>query len=470
LLYFLGAHTNPRNGGAIHLRQPWQVVGETTGIASAILLAVVVILAGRLSILEVLFGDLTKVYVAHGVLGLLMFGLVSFHPIMYMIAGLASTHMFLTGTHVLVPFYVVAPEWASYILIAIAMVPTMFMRLSFDWWRTVHLLLGAGMILNGYAILIENEMIDTSQVPALRIYMLVLFGLGTLAFIWVAVVRRLVEPKREYRVVGAEYHPEVNAIEIRAKPIGKPMRFEAGQFTYVDLVDDRAPVRRDFEAHPFSVTSSPDKGEISLVIEGKGEHTDRILKVGEEDGARALLYGSFGRLVMRRPELKKQLWLAGGIGITPFLSMGEELAEHPERYEGYDVVLVVLWSHREQAFKRPQFVGYGEANPNFKAYLWNSDERGRFTIDAMTNELVPDLTDRAVMISGSDGMISGLTDQLTAAGVPRGHIRSERAIGPPGRWDVASPALRYMRAITTLWFALFVIGAAVATIGRAVGT
>jgi predicted ferric reductase len=290
LLYFLDAHTNPRNGGPIGAREPWIVVGETTGIVSAVLLAVVVILAGRLAILELLFGDLTKVYVAHGVLGILMFGFVSFHPVMYLVGGLVHGSGFHTAAHVLVPFHVVLLEWVSYILIAIAMVPTMYMRLSFDWWRTVHLLLGVAMILNGYAILVENQMIDTSQVLALRAYLFVLFGLGTLAFIWVALVRRIADPKREYRIVGVEHHPAANAVELRAQPVGRRARFNAGQFTFVDLVDKMAQVHRDFEAHPFSIASHPEKDEISLVIEGAGQHTrsPSVIRLGRSSTAHSV--------------------------------------------------------------------------------------------------------------------------------------------------------------------------------------
>ena len=72
------------------------------------------------------------------------------------------------------------------------------------------------------------------------------------------------------------------------------------------------------------------------------------------------------------------------------------------------------------------------------------------------------------MISGSETMISNLTSQLLAAGVTRGQIRSERAIGPPGRWRVASPGLRYARAAVTSLFGVFVLGVVVSTIARAV--
>ena len=79
-----------------------------------------------------------------------------------------------------------------------------------------------------------------------------------------------------------------------------------------------------------------------------------------------------------------------------------------------------------------------------------------------------DLHDHAAMISGPEPMISSLTEQLLAAGLSRGQIRSERAIGPPGKWKVASPALRYFRAGTTGIFATFVLAVAISTIGRAI--
>jgi hypothetical protein len=69
--------------------------------------------------------------------------------------------------------------------------------------RTIHLLLGVAMILTGYSILVDNQAFDTSAIPALRDYLYVLFGLGTVAFIWVAVVRRIAEPKRESSMRGS---------------------------------------------------------------------------------------------------------------------------------------------------------------------------------------------------------------------------------------------------------------------------
>lgn len=206
---------------------------------------------------------------------------------------------------------------------------------------------GAALVINGYAILVENEMIDTSRVPSLRVYLFVWFGLATLAFVWVTFVRWIIEPKREYRITGAKHHPAVNAIELRARPVGRRARFHA--------------------------------------------------------------------------------------------------------------------------FKAADLDTWANSTPGLTVHRWITEERGHPTVEAIADEFVSDLRERAVMIWGPDGMITDLTQQLLAAGLHRGQIRAEVEIGPPGRWQVASPALRYTRAAATVLFAAFVLAVAVSAIGRAVG-
>jgi predicted ferric reductase len=467
LLYFLHAGSNAANGGPISGRGTGFVLGEAIGIAAATLLAVTVILASRLAILEILFGDLTKVYVAHGVVGLTMFALVSLHPLMYLLGGLLFGESFLGASDVIVPFHTVVIDWIAYILIAAALVPTMYLRLPFATWRWIHLALGAALLLNGYSILIENSFFDTEAIPGLRIYLFIVFGLATAAFLWVAVFRRRVEPKREYRIVEAKPRPEAHAIELIAEPVGKPLKFQAGQFVYADLLDSMAQIEREFEAHPFSISSPPGRDRISLVIGAVGHHTTRIAEIAASDEARALLHGPFGRLVIDRPARHKQLWIAGGTGITPFLSMAGELAERPERYEGFEVDLVIAVREAGQAFWIEELESCEARFPGLRIHLWDHEDVGHPTVPGIAEIIAGDLRERAVMISGPEAMISGLTDGLLRYGVPRGQIRSERGIGPPGNWRVASPALRRVRFGVTALFATFVLAAAVGTIGNA---
>ena len=122
LIYAVGA-------SGLGARSTSVVIGEVLGIIAAILLALTAILAVRLRPLERLFGDMTKVYVAHGIVGLTMFGVVTLHPLLYVLGALPHTD---AAAGIIVPFKLVVLDWISWITIALALVPTLFVRLPFD--------------------------------------------------------------------------------------------------------------------------------------------------------------------------------------------------------------------------------------------------------------------------------------------------------------------------------------------------
>lgn len=458
-VYFIGASD-------LAARGTWFVIGEASGIAAATLLATVVILAARVRLLEWLFGDLTRVYVSHAIIGMTIFALISVHPLLYVTGTLPSGVS--AAAHVIVPFHLVVLDWISYLLIATALVFTLYLRPAFATWRLTHLLLGAAMVLTGYSILIDNRAFDTFQIPALRIYLFVLFGLATAAFIWVAAIRRYIDAKREYQITEVTRHPEAHAIEIRARPVGRPLAFTAGQFAGVDLVDDRLQINRDFEAHPFSITTAPAEEEIGLVIQATGATTERIQRIAGADGARALIHSPHGRLSDARPHRGKQLWIGGGIGITPFLSLASELALHPERYREHQITLIAAVDRPEQAFYWDRLRDCAERSPALDVKLWSSEEKGVPSAEGLSELVDGDLSDRLVLLCGPDAMIGALEAGFLSAGVPRANVRWERAIGPPDRWRAAAPAMRTLRVIATATFALFAVLVVVSTVGRAI--
>jgi predicted ferric reductase len=186
------------------------------GISAAVLLAVSAILAVRLRPLEWLFGDTTQVYVAHAVIGLTMFGLVTIHPLLYVLGLLPSLRQ---GGQVLVPFQLVALDWVSYLLITAALLPTLYVRLRYDLWRFTHLLLGGAVVVTMVSLVLTSRQFDTYQILALRIYLLVLFAASIGAIAYVAVIRRFAEPKHQYRVTHVEHFPAAKATELHLKDL-----------------------------------------------------------------------------------------------------------------------------------------------------------------------------------------------------------------------------------------------------------
>jgi predicted ferric reductase len=444
----------------------WFIIGEASGITAAVLLPVAVIMVARVSILEWLFGDLTRVYVGHAIIGMTMLALVSVHPLLYVTGTLKVGTR--EAAHVIVPFHLVVLDWISYLAIAAAMLVTLFVRMRFSVWRLTHMLLGLALLLTGYSILISSETFDTFKIPALRIFLFVLYGLAAAAFAWVALISRFLDPKREYEITDVIHHEAAGAVELRARPVGKRIDFTAGQFVSVDLVDDRLQVKRAFEGHPFSIITAPGEEEIGLVVQAQGKHTSRIQEIARDDRARALIHSPHGRFGIERPRESKQLWVAGGVGVTPFLSMAAELAAHPDRYGDRDVTLVLAVDRAEQAYAVDRLGLCQERFGGLRVHVWDTEVRGRPTGEALAQLVEGDPGELAVMLCGPEGMVEALEHQFRSVGVPHAQIRWQRSIGPPGQWRAAAPTMRRLRLVATGTFALFAVLVVVSTVGRAV--
>ena len=106
-------------------------------------------------------------------------------------------------------------------------------------------------------------------------------------------------------------------IEITLKPLAEPIAVTAGQFVLVAFF--AGPTFRGCgEFHPFTVSAIGADGQIRIGVKALGDCTRRLQ--GIEPGVPARVHGAFGTFLAERPAAA-QLWLAGGIGITPFLAL-----------------------------------------------------------------------------------------------------------------------------------------------------
>ena len=89
---------------------------------------------------------------------------------------------------------------------------------------------------------------------------------------------------------------------------------------------------RDFDdperPHPFTISSaSRDDGQLVFSIKGLGDYT-RALPMSVHVGQAVTVEGPYGRFDFRG-EGHRQIWVAGGVGITPFVARLQALAEAP---------------------------------------------------------------------------------------------------------------------------------------------
>ncbi|HSL11862.1 MAG TPA: oxidoreductase, partial [Actinomycetota bacterium] len=104
------------------------------------------------------------------------------------------------------------------------------------------------------------------------------------------------------------------------------MRFQPGQFAW--LIVGHSPF--DVEEHPFSLSSSAERpDEICMTIKELGDFTSEISDV--EPGTTAYVDGPYGVFTTDRNEAPAFAFVAGGVGITPVISMLRTLADREDR-------------------------------------------------------------------------------------------------------------------------------------------
>ncbi len=80
-----------------------------------------------------------------------------------------------------------------------------------------------------------------------------------------------------------------------------------------------------WQAHPFSISEAPNGNRIRLTAKGLGDFTNEMPKL--LPGTRVIIDGPHGVFTEDLITKDKQLFIAGGIGITPIFSMLESMKE-----------------------------------------------------------------------------------------------------------------------------------------------
>ncbi len=96
---------------------------------------------------------------------------------------------------------------------------------------------------------------------------------------------------------------------------GKYKKYKPGQFSIVRLIKNG----KVSESHPFTISSSPTRDKISITVKSVGDFTSKIKDTKTSD--QAYIDEPYGVLSFLNYDEKNLVFIAGGIGITPFISM-----------------------------------------------------------------------------------------------------------------------------------------------------
>ena len=201
-------------------------------------------------------------------------------------------------------------------------VVTLNRKVPYHRWITTHRFMGlfyAAVGLHVAMALYEGEAFAFLSAPGAFIALALLAGL--VAFAW----KQVVHPGRgRHRFSLAEVNRLERATEVVLRPRDGMFAFEPGQFAFVTI---NAEGFR--EAHPFTISSGAGEGRLRFTMKVLGDYTRRV-RDGLSVGADAAVEGPYGRFTPLR-DSRKQVWVAGGVGITPFMSALRTMAPGCDR-------------------------------------------------------------------------------------------------------------------------------------------
>jgi predicted ferric reductase len=241
-------------------------------------------------------------------------------------------------------------------------------------------------------------------------------GIGLLAFTYRTLLGNFVAPHFTYSVSAVKTIGQ-NIFEITLTPVAKALRHIPGQFAMLSLNNSTVV---SAETHPFTISSSRDNGDIRFSIRGLGDYTS--LLGGLQVGTTANIEGPYGEFYYGYAT-KSQVWVAGGIGVTPFVSMAEDLLAK----ESIDYTIDFYYSVRTQADAAYQelFAALKEKHPSFIFHLVPSDTAGYITAGGIIKDIA-DATARSFFVCGPPPMMSALIEALIVSGVNDKLIHSEK--------------------------------------------
>ena len=401
------------------------VVCALAGTAS---FALNLVLGARLRPVERLFGGLERMYRVHRQNGEVAFVLLLAHVVLILasratISGETALDLLGPGAG-----WTVFAGLLAFTGMVVAIVMTLLVRIGHELFVYVQRSFGVVFLGATYHVFTTNGALADSQ--SLDLYLASLATAGIAAFVYRSLLGNLLVRRRKYRVAAVNRLDEF-VTEVVMEPRDRPLEFAPGQFLFVNF---REPFGGQFppflrsQFHPFSITSTPDERTLRITVKAVGDYT-RALRALER-GTEAVVEGPYGSFATASGAASngREIWIAGGIGVTPFLSMARSL-----NGDARDVDFYYCVEHPPEAHFLDELRAIALERDDFRVTLVPRDTDGFLTAERVAREH-EDLGAADVLVCGPPAMIESLRRQFDALGmVPERFHAEEFSFAKVGR-------------------------------------
>jgi len=296
------------------------------------------------------------------------------------------------------------------------------LAIQYEWWRLAHAVMAAFIMMVGAAHIF---MVGHYAQPLIKAIAFILIAAAPVALLGeIRVLRPLRQAsRRAWRVADVRREgAKVWTLELRPES-GDGLGFEPGQFIWLGF--GAGPLT--LQQHPFTIASSALRPKaLCITIKELGDFTRSIAAI--ERGSRVFIEGPAGGLVVPA-SMPRILMIAGGIGITPMMSVLRTMADADDPRP---VTLIYANASIEKAVFAEELEAISRILdlrvvhvPETPPAAWTGPTG--FVDAAVISDALPEAHRQStfVVICGPDAMMVACERVLLDMGLPRRHIRSE---------------------------------------------
>jgi predicted ferric reductase len=399
----------------------WVEFGVALGFIGLAMLCLQSVLTARYPKLSGAVGQDTMLQF-HRQTGLVAFGFVLAHPVVLILANSAYWDFLDPRVNFLRAVFLIFVVFALPALIVTSLWRET-LRLPYQWWRLGHGALALMILVVGLVHVTRVHYYLAN--PWKQVVWLSMGSASMVSILYVRALKPLRVRRYPYRLVDVSPAASRTWTLTLEPEHGEVLEFRAGQFAFLTL----AGTPFSLEQHPFTIASSANQRDrLEFAVKELGDYTDTIGTTPL--GQVGFVDGPYGSLHLPTDPTAGILMVAGGIGISPIMSMLRTLGDR-----GHDAPLVVVY-----AADRIEDLAYDTELADLARHLqlqlvrvlrypppdWDG-ERGFVDVALLDRYLPSDATATwHVVLCGPAPMMDVAERAVRGRGVPLHRIHSER--------------------------------------------